>query len=202
MLKKLETKYKIDYEDQDDVHINIVGCGLTGSEIVGNLLDLQNPKIHITAIDGLPRPLNIFPPEIGDYTQTFWRENGVQTYFNYFLKNIDSDELTIQNKEDSQTLKYDISIWCGGIKSNPLSQIVNRELGLECRFGIPVNRFLEVNKNVFAIGDCAVFPNRIPLSAQVAYQQGRYLAERFNNNFRGNDEFQFNDKGKIGYIGF
>ena len=199
--KKIRNEIQNRLRDQDDVHINIVGCGLTGSEIVGNLLDLQNPKIHITAIDGLPRPLNIFPPEIGDYTQTFWRENGVQTRFNYFLKNIDSDELTIQNKEDSQTLKYDISIWCGGIKSNPLSQIVNRELGLKCRFGIPVNRFLEVNKNVFAIGDCAVFPNRIPLSAQVAYQQGRYLAERFNNDFRGNDEFQFKDKGKIGYIG-
>lgn len=188
---------------QEKVFINIVGCGLTGSEIVGNLLDLKNSKLHITAIDGLPRPLNIFPTEIGEYTRQFWKENGVQTYFNYFLKDINSNELTIQKNNDIHKLKYDISIWCGGIKSNLLSQTINNNLGIKCSFGIPVNKFLEVNenKNIFAIGDCSVFPYRIPLSAQVAYQQGKYLAERFNQDFKNNNEFKFNDKGKIGYIG-
>lgn len=188
---------------QEKVFINIIGCGLTGSEIVGNLLDLKNSKLHITAIDGLPRPLNIFPTEIGEYTRQFWKENGVQTYFNYFLKDINSNELTIQKNNDIHKLKYDISIWCGGIKSNLLSQTINNNLGIKCSFGIPVNKFLEVNenKNIFAIGDCSVFPDRIPLSAQVAYQQGKYLAERFNQDFKNNNEFKFNDKGKIGYIG-
>ena len=51
----------------------------------------------------------------------------------------------------------------------------------------------------FAIGDCAdagVFP-----TAQNATQQGIYLAQRFNNNFNDDLEYNFKDKGKLCYIG-
>ena len=43
--------------------------------------------------------------------------------------------------------------------------------------------------NVFAIGDCA--NSGFPPTAQVAYQQGEYLANRFNNNFNNNEFFSF-----------
>ena len=52
--------------------------------------------------------------------------------------------------------------------------------------------------NVYAIGDCAY--NNNPPTAQVAYQEGKYLANYFNNNFIG-DGFKYNSKGQICYIG-
>ena len=39
-------------------NIAVIGCSLTGSEIIGNLIDYD--KFNIYAIDGLKRPLTIF----------------------------------------------------------------------------------------------------------------------------------------------
>ena len=63
-----------------------------------------------------------------------------------------------------------------------------------------MNEYLQISKinNVFAMGDCA--NSGFPPTAQVAYQQGEYLANRLNNKFNDN-KFVFNDQGQIGYIG-
>jgi NADH dehydrogenase FAD-containing subunit len=50
------------------------------------------------------------------------------------------------------------------------------------------------NKNVFAGGDCIV-----PKNAQVAYQQGKYVAEILNGEH--NNDFVFNNKGISVYVG-
>ena len=52
----------------------------------------------------------------------------------------------------------------------------------------------KVNKteNVFAIGDCGY--NGFPPTAQVAYQEGEYLAKNFNNNFINVKDFNFYNK--------
>ena len=92
-----------------------------------------------------------------------------------------------------------MAIWCGGVKISPLSQLINKKLNLESRRGILVNPYLQFQKNAFAIGDCAdagVFP-----TAQNATQQGRYLAQRFNNKFRDDQKYHYQDKGKLCYIG-
>ncbi len=49
------------------------------------------------------------------------------------------------------------------------------------------------------MGDCASYG--LPPTAQVAYQQGTYLANQFNTKFSNNSKFIFNNKGQIGYIG-
>tara|TARA_X000000950_G_C13779644_1_gene604549 strand:- start:721 stop:1017 length:297 start_codon:yes stop_codon:yes gene_type:complete len=58
---------------------------------------------------------------------------------------------------------------------------------------------LKNTNNVFAMGDCASYG--LPPTAQVAYQQGTYLANQFNTKFSNNSKFIFNNKGQIGYIG-
>lgn len=175
--------------------IAVIGCNLTGSEIVGNLLDYD--KFNIYAIDGVERPLSIFNKNISDYTENLWREYGVNMLMNNFVKKIDNDFIYFNNDK----INYDLAIWCGGIKKSSLTNLINTKLNLDCRFGIPVNHYLKVNTtpNVFAMGDCAYSGN--PPTAQVAYQQGKYLANRFNNNFNAEKKFDFESKGQIGYIG-
>jgi len=74
-------------------------------------------------------------------------------------------------------------------------------LQLENNRGIPVDTYLHIQgqNNLFAIGDCAYSGN--PPTAQVAYQQGVHLAKHFNSDLKKNQEFVFQDKGQIGYIG-
>ena len=77
---------------------------------------------------------------------------------------------------------------------------------------IPVNNFLQISDNkenfdkydkfnkLFAIGDCSSFPEFLPPTAQVASQQGKYLAQCFNNdNF--DEKFTYKNKGQFCYIG-
>lgn len=174
--------------------IAVIGCSLTGSEVIGNLIDYN--KFNIFAIDGLPRPLSLFNNNIKNFTENLWDSKGVKLYMNNFVSKVEFNNIFLKNK----TINYDMAIWCGGIKISPLSILLNKYLCLESKFGIPVDKNLKVqnSNNIFAIGDCAYSGN--PPTAQVATQQGIYLAKYFNNNFKGND-FKFKSKGQICYIG-
>lgn len=180
-------------------NIAIMGCGLTGSEIIGYLMDTNKFNIH--AIDGLNKPLNIFNSKIQDYTMKLWKMNNINLHFGSFVKNMDGKKIYLQNKEK---IEYDLAIWCGGIKIHPLSVLINDKLQVKNNFGIPVNKKLKIEKlkNVYAMGDCAYNVNspNAP-NAQVAYQQGKYMAANFNNKWKCDNSFTFADRGQICYIG-
>uniref|UniRef100_A0A6C0M135 NADH:ubiquinone reductase (non-electrogenic) n=1 Tax=viral metagenome TaxID=1070528 RepID=A0A6C0M135_9ZZZZ len=182
----------------DNSNITVIGCGLTGSEIIGNLIDYN--KFTINVIDGLPKPLTVFDEKIQNYTENLWKNNGVNTQFNNFVSKVEKDKVSIKNVG---SISSDLTIWCGGIGISPLSRLVNSYLGLECRFGIPINNYLAINtskfNNIYAMGDCAY--SNDPPTAQKAYQQGKYLADCFNNDFNNIKPFEFHNRGQIGYIG-
>lgn len=202
----------------DNSNIAIMGCGLTGSEIIGYLIDsnkykykldnyidgliifdkIKNKKINIYAIDGLPKPLNIFKDDFRNYTMNLWKNSKVNLHFGSFIKSVDEKEIHLHN---GTNINYDMGIWCGGIKIHPLSSLINKKLNYNNNFGVPVNKFLKIEKldNVWAAGDCA-YSGFIP-NAQVAYQQGTYLGNNFNNKLINNKEFKFQNKGQVCYIG-
>ena len=90
-----------------------------------------------------------------------------------------------------------LDIGCGRAK---IFGSLSRKLKLDNNKGIPVDKNFKVNNSLyaFAIGDCAV--SGYPPTAQVAYQQGKFLANHFNNDFNSKP-FVFNNKRQIGYIG-
>uniref|UniRef100_A0A6C0AW32 FAD/NAD(P)-binding domain-containing protein n=1 Tax=viral metagenome TaxID=1070528 RepID=A0A6C0AW32_9ZZZZ len=177
-------------------NIAVIGCGLTGSEIVGTLIDYN--KFKISAIDAVPRPLTMFNSKLSDFTTNIWNLNKVNLYMNHMVSKITKDTIYFKN---NNKINYDLSIWCGGIKLSPLTKIIMETLNMENNKGIEINDMLKVKntKNVWAIGDCAYSGN--PPTAQVAYQQGYYLAKQFNSGFTNKNEFHFKNKGQIGYIG-
>ena len=199
-------------------NIAVIGCGPTGTELIGNLIDLN--KFNIYAIDGLKVPLSMFSQKISDYTVNTWKNKNVHLYFDHFVQEIDKNNIYFKNNK----IDYDMAIWCGGIKPNTLTNKINNSLYNKCRFGIPVSPTLNLIynqptptyfsffyntifgkpenpdlSNVYAIGDCAYSKN--PPTAQVAFQQGKYLASRFNNEFVNNEPFKLESKGQICYIG-
>lgn len=213
----LRDKLKLDHNTIENIpkkNIAVIGCGLAGAELVGNLIDLD--KFNIMAIDGLPNPLaNFKNKNLSNWVKDLWELNDVQCYFGNFVKKIDDKNIyfahtdkTLSN-DTSRDLKsdinisipYDIAIWCGGIKISPLSLTVNKFLGVQNRFGIPVGENFNVTgyDNVFAIGDCA-YSGLMP-SAQVAFQQGKFLANHFNSGFWNNHSFKFRNLGQICYVG-
>jgi len=176
-------------------NVVIIGCSLTGSDLIGNFIDQNKHNIH--AVDGLQNPLSIFNKKLYTYTNNLWKDKKVNTHFGNFVKEIDSNKVIFNDNY----INYDMVFWCGGLRPSLLSNKINKSLSLNCRFGIPVDGKLKVEKteNVFAIGDCAY--NNLPPTAQVAYQEGKYLANNFNNNFQNLKDFNFYNKGQICYIG-
>ena len=189
--------YQVLKQIKPNASIAIIGCGLTGTEIIGHLIDQHKYDIH--AIDGLYRPLSAFSQQSSNYIIDFWTDKYINMYFGQIVKNIDKNYVYTH---DQCKIKYDLAIWCGGIKINPLSEKINSNLKIHNKFGIPVNKNLEIvqAKNAFACGDCAhsgYSPN-----AQVSYQQGKYLAKQFNHKWKLKKKpFHFYNKGQVCYIG-
>ena len=180
---------------QEPSTIAIIGCGLTGSELIGTLNDLK--KHNIVAIDALKRPLSTFKEPLSFYTYDLWKKQNVNIMLNSVVKKINKSSIELK---DNTIVPFDLAIWCGGVKITALSKIINEKLQLNDHKGIPVDKYLKINKteNAFAIGDCA--SSGYPPTAQVAYQQGKFLANNFNRNFKSKP-FVFDNKGQVGYIG-
>ncbi len=178
-------------------NITIIGCGPTGTELIGNILDLK--KFNINVVDGLPKPLTMYNDYISRYVLDIWKKNNINFYFNNIVKKVDKNNIYFNNKK----LNYDMLFWCGGYKISSLGITINNKIGSYCKNGLSIDNKLRLNfknnENIYAIGDC--IDSKYPKTAQVAYQQGKYLANSFNNNFKSTKEFKYNDKGKICYIG-
>lgn len=191
-----------------DSNIAIMGCGPTGVEIIGSLMDMN--KFNIIAIDGMDRPVSMFDRKISDIIVNLWKDKNMNIMMNNFVTKMDDKTITIKNKNINTNINYDMGIWCGGVMNNTLTNVIlNKYFEKNKRYnGLPVNNYLLLNKfkninnynmNVYAIGDASM--TKYPKTAQVAYQQGEYLAKRFNNDFKDDNMFKFNDMGQFSYIG-
>jgi NADH:ubiquinone reductase (non-electrogenic) len=193
--------------------IAVIGAGPTGAELIGHLSEYKD--LEVIAIDGL-KPLNMCSPDVSEYTMDLWKNQNVNTYFGKFVKEITKKSIKLSDKTE---IPFDIAVWCGGVKMRELTiRILTEHNDLNKKYnGIPVNCFLNtylnhhVYQNVFAIGDCSHHysyydlkskkKTTLPPTAQVASQQGKYLANIFNNEKFGLKPFQYKNKGILCYIG-
>lgn len=108
--------------------------------------------------------------------------------------------------DDGSTLYSEMVIWTAGVTGRPLEfEGTDFRQGRGGRF--PTNRFCRVTglDDIFAIGDVNLmttpeYPAGLPQLAQVAIQQGRFLARSLNSG-KWDREFSYNDKGSMATIG-
>lgn len=186
---------------ENNSSITVIGSSLTGSEVIGNLLDFNkrnNKNFKIFAIDGVSKPLQTFNEKISNFVIKTWKENNIKMIMSNFVTKIDDKNIFLSNQKSP--LPYNISIWCGGIKKSLLTELILNKINVQNRFGIPVDDQLKIIgvNNAYAIGDCSY--NGFPPTAQNAYQEGKFLGKYFNSNFN-NDVYKFRNKGQICYIG-
>ncbi len=102
-------------------------------------------------------------------------------------------------------------IWAAGVKASPFCEVLRRRAGanLESNGQVIVepNCSIAGRPEIFAIGDLASFSydgHALPGVAQVAMQQGRYVARVIQKRLRGETEtrrFHYFDKGQMAVIG-
>ena len=102
-------------------------------------------------------------------------------------------------------------IWAAGVKASPFGEVLEKRAGakLESNGQVIVQPDCSIggHPEIFAIGDIASFAYEgrpLPGVAQVAMQQGRYVARIIEKRLQGKTEtkrFRYFDKGQMAVIG-
>ncbi|KAH6882988.1 hypothetical protein BKA58DRAFT_416844 [Alternaria rosae] len=199
------------FKDQSDeekkrlLHMVVVGGGPTGVEFAGELQDFFHsdlkkwlPEIqdnfHVTLVEALPNVLPMFSKQLIDYTEKTFKEETITIRTKTMVKNvtpkfIEAESTGPDGKKQLEKIPYGLLVWATGNALRPIVKDLINQIPAQkdSRRGLAVNEYLVVKgtENVWAVGDCAV-ANYAP-TAQVAAQEGAFLARMFNNMAKTSD---------------
>jgi len=165
--------------------ICIVGAGPTGTELSFHLSDLY-PRANITILDGLPNVYTYLSNSGKDHILKKLKERSIILHTN-----------KMYSKDDTS---FNHVIFATGSRANDLTS----------KWNITPQLNLKGYNNIFAGGDGISINldidniskrQELPRNAQVAYQQGKYIAMRINNIDKKQDDFKFDNKGISIYTG-
>ena len=188
------------------LHMVVVGGGPTGVEFAGELQDFFKddllkwmPEIgsnfKVTLIEALPNVLPMFSKQLIDYTEKTFREETIDIKTKTTVKEVTDKYITAEHAQPdgskkTETIPYGLLVWATGNAVRPLVKDLMSQIPAQkdSRRGLAVNEYLVVNgtSDVWAVGDCAI-ANYAP-TAQVASQEGAFLARLFNSMAR---EYQY-----------
>ena len=108
------------------------------------------------------------------------------------------------NNSEIKDFDQDVVIWTAGVKPN-LSYIDEKVTQINGRILVNEKFQIENNINSFAIGDISIIKGMedLPLTAQVAMQEGNHLAKNIELLFQDKDllPFEFQDNGEMISLG-
>ncbi|KAI1500497.1 hypothetical protein F5X99DRAFT_236860 [Biscogniauxia marginata] len=181
------------------LHMVVVGGGPTGVEFAGELRDFFDEDIQklvpeiahrfkVTLIEALPNVLPTFSKQLIDYTESTFKEEHIEIKTKTMVKRVtdktvEAEVTGLDGKKSTLTIPYGLLVWATGNAIRPLVKDLMAHIPAQrdSRRGLAVNEYLVVQgtKDIWAVGDCAV-AGYAP-TAQVASQEGAFLARLFNN---------------------
>ncbi|KAL8817629.1 MAG: hypothetical protein Q9223_003581 [Gallowayella weberi] len=181
------------------LHMVVVGGGPTGVEFAGELQDFFEQDLkkwipditddfHVTLVEALPNVLPMFSKQLIDYTESTFKEESISIRTKTMVKKvtdktIEAESTKPDGTKQMETLPYGLLVWATGNALRPVVKDLMSQIPAQkdSRRGLSVNEYLVVNgtENIWAVGDCAI-ANYAP-TAQVASQEGAFLARLFNS---------------------
>lgn len=176
----------------------VVGGGPTGVEFAGELQDFFRndlkkwiPEISehfkVTLVEALPNVLPSFSKQLIDYTEKTFDEEAISIRTKTMVKEVTDKYIKAEYTNTSgekvlETIPYGLLVWATGNALRPVVKDLMAQIPAQkdSRRGLAVNEYLVVNgtEDIWAVGDCAI-ANYAP-TAQVAGQEGAFLARLFN----------------------
>lgn len=187
-------------EEKDRLlHMVVVGGGPTGVEFAAELQDFFeddlkkwvpgiSDRFHVTLVEALPNVLPMFSKTLIEYTEKTLNEEKISLRTKTMVKKVTDKHIEAEvtkpdGSKEMQILPYGCLIWATGNAVRPvvrdlMSQIPEQK---NSRRGLAVNEYLVVDgtDGIWALGDCSA--TKYAPTAQVASQQGAFLARLFNN---------------------
>lgn len=175
------------------LQVLVCGGGPTGVETAGEIQDYIDqdlkkwmPQIakdmKVTLVESQPVVLHTFSPKLVDFTNHIFKDTNINLITNSRIVEVDNTHASIFNKKDHTTtpMPYGMLIWATGNSTrNFVLRLIETIPEQTNRRGFLVNGKLKLNGslNIFALGDCTI--TKYPATAQVAFQQGCFLAKYF-----------------------
>ena len=157
-VNQLEHYDRFRKELPEGAHVLIMGAGLVGTEFANDLVTNGYKPI---VVDMLGQPLaQLVPPAVGETVQETLRASGVDWHLGRKVDAIDyrhTERGYVATLDDGTRIEADIVLSAVGLRPNvKLAQ----EAGLDIGRGIKVNEFGQTSDpDIYAIGDCAEYPN-------------------------------------------
>ncbi|KAI9248977.1 hypothetical protein EDC94DRAFT_624556 [Helicostylum pulchrum] len=175
------------------LHMVVVGGGPTGIEYAAELHDFLVDdltswypelagKVKITLIEALPNVLPAFSKKLIDYTESTFKEQNISICTKTMVKEVHEKEIEVKRPDGTvDNIPYGLLVWATGNTSRPLVRDLMQKFPetQQARRGLAVDEWLRLDgsEDIYALGDATA--TRYAPTAQVAAQQGKYLARLF-----------------------
>jgi len=207
-----------DYEERQGlIDIVIVGGGPTGVEVAGALAEmkkyilpkdykeLDNQEVDIYVVQGASCLLKGMSENASQGAAKALKELGVKVKLNTRVVGYDGEYVSMNDGTKIHSKKV---IWAAGVKGRKFSGISDEMYNRSCRLLVDHQCKVLGTQNVFALGDTAAMqsddlPYGHPQLAQVAIQQGKFLAKHFASilDNKCDKSFKYKDLGAMATIG-
>ncbi|KAG7730872.1 hypothetical protein KL933_000667 [Ogataea haglerorum] len=176
----------------------VCGGGPTGVELAAEVKDYIDQdllkfipgidkEMKVVLVEALPNILNMFHPKLIEYTKEVFKSQHVDLRTNTMVKKVDARNVYASAKKPDGTteevvIPYGTLVWAGGNAQRELTRSLADKITEQktARRGLLVDEHMKLDgdDHIYALGDCT-FTANAP-TAQVAHQQGEFLADHFN----------------------
>jgi NADH dehydrogenase len=196
----------------------VVGAGLTGVELAGQIAELAHRSLHrnfrridpaqarIVLLDAAPAILGTFPESLQRRAVRQLERMGVEIHLGAKVTGMDQRGIDT-NAEDPRVRRIEATkIWAAGVQASPLGRMVAEAAGAGVdragRVQVQPDCTLPGHPEVFVIGDLMTL-DRLSGGAQLAIQSGRHAARTIVRRLDGDTTqrpFRYRDKGTMATI--
>ncbi len=193
----------------------IVGGGPTGVETAGAVAEIRRYALRrdfrhidpgeatVMLLEGGPRLLPSYPPELSDRAKLDLRRLGVEVRTETMVTEVRPGSVHAAG----WTIPTQTVIWAAGNTASPLLRSLGTKLDRMGRAIVEPDCTIPGHPEVFVLGDAAAFAGpdgeMLPGICPVAIQMGQYTARTISGDLAGRPRrsFQYWDKGQLAVVG-
>jgi NADH:ubiquinone reductase (H+-translocating) len=211
---ELAERHMLEHGWHPPLNFVVIGGGPTGVELAGAVSDIArlymrrdfrhiNPAMaKVLLIEGSPRVLATFPPDLSAMAQKQLEDIGVEVQVNRHVSEVGPGYV----KVGEEKIEAVVTLWAAGVAASPLGRMLGTPTDKRGAVLVDAQLNPEGLPEVFVCGDLAHVEqdgHLVPGVAQPAMQMGRYAAKAIAADLAGKPRgnFRYFDKGDMATIG-
>ena len=203
-LKKLKSFLHKFQNNKTKKNLFVIGAGPSGVEIACKINDIYKSKFDISIVERSNEILGRNKIFNREEAEKALERRQINVFLNSTVHEISDQKISILDDSEIKDLDQDVVIWTAGVKPN-LPYIDEQVTQQDGRIQVNDKFQIENYINTFAIGDISIIKGmeNLPLTAQVAMQQGNHLAKNIELLFQEKEllPFDFEDNGEMISLG-